>query len=69
MVNTNYVTWLVNFIKNGTVNISTNAAFNINDIKLQEYKDAVITEFKVEVVSGAITIAQYKQYTGLDYTA
>lgn len=41
MVNQDYVNWLVNFIKNGTINIKTGQPFTLDDIKIQEYKDAV----------------------------
>lgn len=69
MVNQDYVNWLISFIKNGTINTKTNLPFSINDIKIQEYKDAVIAEFKVEVVNEQINVEQYKQYTGVDYVA
>ena len=51
---------LIFLIKQSTV--------NFNDIKIQEYKDATIAEFKSEVANGSMTAEQYKQYTGLDYT-
>lgn len=41
MINQDYVNWLVNFIKNGTINIKTGQPFVLEDIKIQEYKDAV----------------------------
>lgn len=68
-INEQYVIWLVGFIKSGTINKNTGLPFTITDIKIQEYKDAVIAEFKAEVVSGEITAEQYKVYTGMDYVA
>jgi hypothetical protein len=41
LINQDYVNWLVNFIKNGTINIKTSQPFVLEDIKIQEYKDAV----------------------------
>ncbi|WP_181870586.1 hypothetical protein [Hafnia paralvei] len=41
MINQDYVNWLVNFIKDGTINIKTGEPFNLEDIKNQEYKNAV----------------------------
>jgi hypothetical protein len=69
MINQQYVNWLVGFIKNGTINIKTSQPFKIDDIINTDYKNAVIAEFKAEVVSGTITQEQYKTYTGLDYVA
>ncbi|SHJ62697.1 hypothetical protein [Clostridium magnum] len=68
-INEQYVIWLVGFIKSGTINKNTGLPFAITDIKIQEYKDAVILEFKAEVVSGEMTVEQYKVYTGMDYVA
>lgn len=47
-VNQDYVSWLVNFIKNGTVNIKTDKPFVLEDIKVQEYKDAVQAQLTTE---------------------
>lgn len=41
MLNQNHINWLVSFIKNGTINIKTGQPFVLEDIKIQEYKDAV----------------------------
>lgn len=41
MINQDYVNWLVYFVKNNTINIKTSQPFTIDDIKIQEYKDAV----------------------------
>jgi hypothetical protein len=41
MINQIYVDWLVGWIKNGTINIKTGEPFKLDDIKVQEYKDAV----------------------------
>lgn len=41
MINQLYVDWLVGWIKNGTINIKTKQPFKLDDIKVQEYKDAV----------------------------
>lgn len=41
MINQDYVNWLVSWIKNGIMNIKTGQPFTIEDIKIQEYKDAV----------------------------
>lgn len=68
-INQQYVQWLVGFIKSGTVNKNTGLPFAITDIKITEYKDAVVLEFKAEVESGEITAEQYKVYTGMDYVA
>ncbi len=48
MINQSYVNWLVSWIKNGTVNIKTGQPFTIDDIKIQEYKDAVQAQFTTE---------------------
>lgn len=69
MINQDYVNWLVTWIKERTINIKTGQPFVIDDIKSQEYKDAVANEFKVEVANGTITQEQYKIYTGVDYVA
>lgn len=59
MVNQYLLDKLMSLIKQGVVSIS--------DIKMQEYKDSTISEFKNEVVNRVITADQYKQYTELDY--
>jgi hypothetical protein len=41
MVNEMYVEWLVTWIKNATINISTGKAFTIDDIKNADYKTAI----------------------------
>ena len=41
MVNETYVNWLVDWIKNGTINIKTGLPFVIDDIKNADYKTAV----------------------------
>jgi len=61
MVNQAYVDKLVGLIKQGVITITS--------IKLTEYTNAVIAEFKAEVAAGTITTAEYKTYTGLDYVA
>lgn len=61
MVNTDLFNRLMSLVRQNIV--------TCNDIKLQEYKDAVITEFKAEVASGAMTAEQFKGITGQDYTA
>lgn len=68
-INQQYVAWLVGFIKSGTINKNTGLPFAITDIKIAEYRDAVILEFKTEVANGEITAEQYKLYTGMDYVA
>lgn len=40
-MNQEYVSWLVSWIKNGTVNIKTGKAFAIGDIINADYKAAV----------------------------
>lgn len=41
MVNQAYVNWIVEWIKNGTINIRTGKPFVIDDIINQDYKLAV----------------------------
>lgn len=60
MVNTDLFNRLMSLVRQNIV--------TCNDIKLQEYKDAVVTECKNEVVSGVITAEQFKEITGQDYT-
>lgn len=45
MINQTYVNWLVTWIQNGTVNISTGKPFAIDDIKNTDYKAAVQAQF------------------------
>lgn len=61
MVSEDLLNRLISLIKQGIVTYS--------QIKLQEYKDAVIVELKAEVVDGTITAEQYKTYAGMDYVA
>ena len=61
MINQIYVDKLISLIRQGLI--------TIDDIKVQEYKDAAINAFRQEVVDGKITAEQYKQYTGQDYAA
>lgn len=64
-----YASWIVGWIKAGTINIKTGKAFTIDDIKNTNVKAEVIVEFKAEVVAGIITAEQYKTYAGMDYVA
>ena len=41
MINQEYVSWLVNWIQAGTINIKTELPFTVDDIKRPEYKSAV----------------------------
>lgn len=41
MINETYVSWLVNWINNGTINIKTKQSFKLDDIKDEEYKTEV----------------------------
>jgi hypothetical protein len=41
MLNQTYVSWLVSWIKNGTINIKTGQPFKVEDILIPEYKTAV----------------------------
>ena len=41
MINQEYVSWLVEWIRNGTINMKTGKPFVIDDIKNQDYKTAV----------------------------
>lgn len=42
-MNQEYVNWIVNFIRNSTINIKTGKPFVINDIINMDYKTAVQT--------------------------
>lgn len=44
MINETYVNWLVEWIKNGTINIKTGESFKIHDILNVDYKTAVQTK-------------------------
>lgn len=48
MVNETYVNWLVDWIKNGTINIKTGTAFTIDDILNADYKTAVQTKLTAQ---------------------
>jgi UDP-N-acetylmuramyl pentapeptide synthase len=41
MINKIYIDWLVDWIKNGNINVQTGLPFTINDIKDEEYEVAV----------------------------
>lgn len=48
MINQIYVDWLVKWIKEETINIKTGQPFKLEDILIQEYKDAVQTKLTVQ---------------------
>ena len=48
MINEDYVNWLVSWIKSGIINIKTGQSFVLEDIKIQEYKDAVQAKLSSE---------------------